>query len=257
MILRTESVGRSREGQNEAPVNLALALVATLASSCLLNVGYLLEHGAVGRMPPLTIRTPIASARRLLGNRRWLLGFGIEASGWALFVLALSLAPLSLVQATAAGGIGILALLVSRVTHTPLSRHERLGVGIAVAGLVLLGISLAGGHGEGTGAAYLTVALWIGASAGAALVSRPAAQRPHRRRARVRRRGRPPVRRRRHRDEGRSRVVARPPRLRRGADRRLRVRNAGPPGGLPARERTDHCGDRDAAARTRFRSSPA
>ena len=168
--MRTESVGRGREGQNEGPVNLALALVATLASSCLLNVGYLLEHGAVGRLPPLSIRTPIASARHLLGNRRWLLGFGIEASGWALFVLALSLAPLSLVQATAAGGIGILALLVSRVTHTPLSRHEWLGVGIAVAGLVLLGISLAGGHGEGTGAAYLTVALWIAASAGAALV---------------------------------------------------------------------------------------
>src|SRR4029450_4884798 len=103
-------------------------------------------------MPALTIRSPIASARRLLGSRRWLLGFGIEATGWALYVLALSLAPLSLVQGTAAGGIGVLALLVSRVTHTPLSRHERLGVAIAVAGLVLLGISLAGGHGEGSGA---------------------------------------------------------------------------------------------------------
>ncbi|MGE5273700.1 MAG: hypothetical protein ACM3QU_08050 [Verrucomicrobiota bacterium] len=152
-------------------MKLALALVATLASSCALNVGYLLEHSAVGRMPALTIRAPIGSLRRLLGSRRWLLGFGIEGTGWALYVLALSLAPLSLVQATAAGGIGILALMVSRVTQTPLSKHERLGVGIAVAGLVLLGISLAGGHGEGGGAAYLTVALWIAASAGAALVS--------------------------------------------------------------------------------------
>jgi hypothetical protein len=152
-------------------MKLALALVATLTSSFLLNVGYLLEHGAVGRMPTLSIRAPVASARRLLGSRRWLLGFAIESSGWALFVLALSLAPLSLVQATAAGGIGILALLVSRVTHTPLSRHERLGVAIAVGGLVLLGISLAGGHGEGSGAGYLTVGLWIGASAAAAFVS--------------------------------------------------------------------------------------
>jgi drug/metabolite transporter (DMT)-like permease len=152
-------------------VQLALALVATIASSCALNVGYLLEHGAVGKMPPLSIRAPVSSARHLLGNRRWLIGFAIEGCGWALFVLALALAPLSLVQATAAGGIGILALLVSRVTHTPLTRHERLGVVVAVAGLVLLGISLAGGHGEGTGAAYLTVALWIAASAGAALVS--------------------------------------------------------------------------------------
>jgi hypothetical protein len=142
-------------------VKLGLALVATLASSCALNVGYLLEHSAVGRLPPLSIKEPLMSARR----------FGTESFGWALYVLALSLAPLSLVQATAAGGIGILALMVSQATHTPLSRHERLGVASAVAGLALLGISLAGGHGEGTGAAYLTVGLWIAASAAAAIAS--------------------------------------------------------------------------------------
>jgi drug/metabolite transporter (DMT)-like permease len=152
-------------------VQLALALVATLASSCALNVGYLLEHAAVSKLPPLSIRSPLKSLRHLLGSRRWLIGFAIEGCGWALFVVALSLAPLSLVQATAAGGIGILAVLVSRVTHEPLSKHEELGVVIAIAGLVLLGISLAGGHGEGGGAGYLTVGLWIGASAVAALVS--------------------------------------------------------------------------------------
>ena len=152
-------------------MHLALALVATLVSSCALNVGYLLEHSAVRRLPPLTIRSPLTSARRLLGSRRWLLGFGTETAGWALYVLALSLAPLSLVQATAAGGIGILAIMASRVTRTPLSRHERLGVVISVAGLVLLGISLAGAHGEGTGATYLSVGLWIAASAVAALFS--------------------------------------------------------------------------------------
>jgi drug/metabolite transporter (DMT)-like permease len=152
-------------------VKLALALTATLASSCALNLGYLLEHGAVGGMPALSIRSPIASARRLLGSRRWLIGFGIESTGWALYVLALYLAPLSIVQATAAGGIGILALMVSRITDTPLSRHEWLGVAIAVGGLVLLGISLAGGHDEGTGAGHLSVGLWIAASAVAALVS--------------------------------------------------------------------------------------
>ena len=152
-------------------MNLALALAATLLSSCALNVGYLLEHEAVGQMPPLSIRSPLSSLRHLLGSRRWLIGFAIEACGWALFVVALSLAPLSLVQATVAGGIGILAVLVSRVTHEPLSKHERIGVAVAVAGLVLLGISLAGGHGEGGGAGYLTVGLWIGASAVAAFVS--------------------------------------------------------------------------------------
>jgi hypothetical protein len=167
----THSGRRAPERHNEGPVHLALALAATLVSSCLLNIGYLLEHSAVRRLPPLTIRSPLTSARRLLGSRRWLLGFGIESTGWALYVLALALAPLSLLQATAAGGIGILAIMSSRFTRTPLTRYERLGVVISVAGLVLLGISLAGAHGEGTGATYLSVGLWIAASAVAALAS--------------------------------------------------------------------------------------
>ena len=146
-------------------MQIAFALAATLASACALNVGYLIEHTAVGRLPPLSIRTPLQALRLLLGSRGWLLGFGTEATGWMLFVVALALAPLSLVQATAAGGIGILALMVARVTGVPLSRAERGGVGIAVGGLALLGLSLAGGHGEGKGASYLSVGLWIAASA--------------------------------------------------------------------------------------------
>jgi hypothetical protein len=151
-------------------VQIALALLVTLVSACLLNLGYLLEHSVASKVPPLSLRRPIASLRSLLGNRRWLMGFGFEAAGWLLYVVALALAPLSLVQAVAAGGIGILALMVSRITHVPLTRRERLGAGLSVAGLALLGVSLLGDHGEGSHPSYWSVGLWLGASAVAALV---------------------------------------------------------------------------------------
>src|SRR6185295_3680551 len=112
----------------------------------------------------LSLRRPIASVRSLLGNRRWLMGFGSEAAGWLLYVVALALAPLSLVQAVAAGGIGILAVMVARITRVPLSRRERIGAGLSVAGLALLGISLLGANGEGTSPGYWRVGLWLGAS---------------------------------------------------------------------------------------------
>jgi hypothetical protein len=145
-------------------MGIAVALVVTLISACALNVGYLIEHSVASQLPPLSPRHPLRTARLLLSQPRWLLGFGIEASGWLLYVLALALAPLALVQATAAGGVGILAVMVSRYRKVPLTRLERLGVALSVVGLVLLGISLAGAHGEGSNGSYLAVGVWVGAS---------------------------------------------------------------------------------------------
>jgi hypothetical protein len=152
-------------------MRIVLALVLTLVSACALNVGYLLEHTAVRTLPPLRIRRPLASVRLLLATRRWLAGFAIEATGWGLYVLALALAPLSLVQATAAGGIGILAVLTARMTGVPLSGREWGAVGLAVAGLALLGTSLAGAHEDGSDPGYLPVALWIAGSCAAAMLA--------------------------------------------------------------------------------------
>jgi hypothetical protein len=151
-------------------VQIALALLITLVSACLLNVGYLLEHSVASEVPPLSLRHPVASLRSLFGNRRWLLGFGTEGAGWLLYVVALALAPLSLVQATAAGGIGILAIMVSRVTHVPLSGGERIGAALSVVGLALLGVSLLGSHSEGSLSGYVWISVWLIASAIAAAV---------------------------------------------------------------------------------------
>jgi hypothetical protein len=150
-------------------MQITFALLITIASACALNVGYLIEHSVVSQLPPLSFRHPLRSVRMILAQRRWLVGFGIEVTGWLLYVLALALAPLSLVQATAAGGIGILAVMVSRHTGVPLTRLERLGVVVSVLGLALLGISLAGAHGEGEAGSYLDVGLWLGASLAAAV----------------------------------------------------------------------------------------
>ena len=135
-------------------MQIALALVLTLVSACALNLGYLLQHSVASSVPTLSLRRPVASVRSLLVEKRWLLGLAIQAAGFVLYVVALELAPLSLVQAAAAGGIGILAIMVSRITHVRLTRLEQIGAAVSVAGLVLLGLSLLSDHGEGSGATY-------------------------------------------------------------------------------------------------------
>ena len=158
-------------------MKIALALAITVVSACCLDLGYLLQQNVAAKAPALSLRRPIASLRSLLGNYRWLAGIAVEAGGWLLYVAALALAPLSLVQATAAGGIGILAIMVSRFTHVPLTARERIGVLVSVMGLALLGVSLLGEHGNGSAAGYLWVGVWllsslVGAVACAGLLGR-------------------------------------------------------------------------------------
>jgi len=144
-------------------------LALALASAGALNWGYFAQHQAAVRLPKLSLRRPIHSLVVLFVDRRWLVGFLVGIGGWVLYVAALKLAPLSLVQATSAGGIGLLALLAWRATGTRPQTGELAGVGAALVGLVLLGASLAGQHGAGRQAAVGSVVLWLlvsGAAAG-------------------------------------------------------------------------------------------
>jgi hypothetical protein len=148
-----------------------LALVITLASALALNWGYVREHEAANSLPPLSIWRPLRTARLLLASRRWLTGFAAETAGWGLYVLALALAPLALVQAVSASGIGILAALVSRFSVVHLSAPERAGVALSVVGLALLGVSLAGGAGAGSEASWVNLGLWFAGSVAAGAIA--------------------------------------------------------------------------------------
>ena len=149
-------------------VGTAVGLVLALASTTLTNLAYLREHDAAAELPVLSMRRPVHSARLLLEDRSWLLGFAMESAGFLLYAAALSLASLALVQSVAAGGIGILAFAAARLAHRQLSRRELSGVVLSVIGLVALAVSLAGGSGQGSGGATGPILIWLGATAGAA-----------------------------------------------------------------------------------------
>jgi hypothetical protein len=140
---------------------LAAGLVLALGSSAAINWGYLAQHGAASSLPPLTVRRPVRALVSLFSNLRWLAGFWAGIGGWVLYVAALALAPLSLVQAAAAGGIGLLALLVHRGPGRGLERREWRAVGISIAGLLLLAVSLAGGSESGRVGSMAVVGAWM------------------------------------------------------------------------------------------------
>ncbi|HEX4187047.1 MAG TPA: hypothetical protein VHY83_04030 [Solirubrobacteraceae bacterium] len=146
----------------------ALALLLAFASTTLVSLAYLREHAAVGHLPALSLRRPVRSVRALLGSRAWLLGFSMESTGFAMYVVALALAPLALVQSVAAGGIGILAVFSAWFEHRRLSRRESLGAAVSVVGLLFLALSLIGGGESSSNGSVLQIGLWLGATCAAA-----------------------------------------------------------------------------------------
>ena len=140
------------------------------ASAIVINLAYLREHAAASALPELSVRHPIYSARLLLGDRPWLIGWAMESGGFLLYVAALALAPLSLVQAIGAGGIGVLAFVSAHRAGRALTRAELAGVLLSVLGLVALAVSLLRGHAKQGGGEIGPILIWLGATVVVALL---------------------------------------------------------------------------------------
>ncbi len=161
-------------------MKLATGLVLALLSTAALSYGSYLQQAVSGTLPTLAPRHPLSSLSSLFRNWQWLAGFVTGLSGWALYIAALGFAPLSLVQAASAGGVGLLALLV-RLGGGRLSRPEWLAVALSVGSLLLLGSSLPAGAGHAAATGWAAPLGWVLASmllAGAAAGPVAAALRP-------------------------------------------------------------------------------
>jgi drug/metabolite transporter (DMT)-like permease len=128
-------------------VGIALALVAAL----LTNLASLLKHRGCHRSEPISLRQPLRSARTLAGSRWFAAGWALAAVAWLIHVAALSMAPISLVQAVLAGGAVTLAVISQRIFGDPVDRRQWLALLLGGIGLALLAITvpqLRGSHSE-------------------------------------------------------------------------------------------------------------
>lgn len=145
---------------------LALAFVAALVT----NTAYSLEHDAAAALPPLSPRRPFRSAVFLIHDRRWMIAFAAETAGWLMYVAALRLAPLALVQAVTASGVAVLAFATARGHPSRLVRREQVAVVLALAGLTLLGLSLVGNPTTDQHPPVPGVVGWLAACGGGAVL---------------------------------------------------------------------------------------
>jgi drug/metabolite transporter (DMT)-like permease len=123
-----------------------LGLALALASAVATNVAFLFKHRGAVLAPPILVRRPLHSAVGLFRSRWFLVGWIVAIAAWGLHVAALSLAPLSIVQAVLSGGLVFLAVFAERFFGFHLGRRQWIGVTITAVGLVVIGLTGGGAN---------------------------------------------------------------------------------------------------------------
>jgi drug/metabolite transporter (DMT)-like permease len=124
-----------------------LGILLALACALATNIGFLYKHRGACAAPAVDMRRPFHSARQLYASRWFAVGMVIASGAWIFHVAAMSIVPLSVVQAVLAGGVVLLAIMAERVLGVRVGRKQWIGLGLTAAGLVLLGLTLPGVHG--------------------------------------------------------------------------------------------------------------
>lgn len=146
---------------------LALALAGAVCFEC----SYVLQALAVREVPAMK-RPGVGALRRLVARPRWTFGILLGLVGFALQVLALRHAPLTLVQPVLASGLLLLLGFSVLVLHEPVGRREVAAVVAIIAGVSAIAIAEPA-RGESTNeVAFAVAAVLLAAVALSAFVRR-------------------------------------------------------------------------------------
>lgn len=121
-------------------MEIGIGLAAAVA--LMTNLASLLKHRGCQHTHPVSISRPLATLRGLATSPWFAAGWGLAALAWLTHVAALSLAPISLVQAVLAGGAVTLAVLSQRLFGDRVERRQWLALLLGGAGLALLAATL-------------------------------------------------------------------------------------------------------------------
>jgi multidrug transporter EmrE-like cation transporter len=126
---------------------VGIGLICALLSALGTNLAFLFKYKGAVAAPAVDMRHPLHSAAELFRSRWWSIGWAVAAVAFALHVAALTLAPISVVQAVLAGGLVFLAVLAERFFGFQLGRRQWVGIGLVAVSLTLLTLT-GGGGGE-------------------------------------------------------------------------------------------------------------
>ena len=114
----------------------------TLFASTSINIGKALQKKGTKSLPKLTFKKDVL--KTYFSNETWKLGLGLDVIGGLMMIVALAIAPVSVVQPVSAGGVAILAGFSHVFLDEKLREKEWIGVWCAVLGTIGIGWTTGG-----------------------------------------------------------------------------------------------------------------
>ena len=124
-------------------LGIFLALVCAFAS----NVAFFFKHRGACQACKVDIKHPIRTAISLWSSKWFAIGMGLGAFAWVIHVAAISLAPLSVVQAVLSGGVALLAVMAEKMFGLKTTPRQWWGLAMTALGLILLVSTMPGTDG--------------------------------------------------------------------------------------------------------------
>src|SRR5258706_6337903 len=125
-----------------------LAVVVALLATTAYHLGLIVEKRALAELPAIDARHAVRLLKVLLTAPSWLAGFVLMLCGFALQVIALTLAPVSIVQPVLGSGVVILLVLSRIVLRERLRRLELACVLAMAIAIVVIALSAVGAAGR-------------------------------------------------------------------------------------------------------------
>jgi drug/metabolite transporter (DMT)-like permease len=126
------------------PFSVQLGLFFAFLTALGSVLGFFLKHRGAVLAPPVEWKRPVHSTIALFRSPVYTIGCVVATTSWGFHVVALGLAPISVVQATIAGGLVLVTVVADRVFGQSVTRREWIGVALTAAGLAFLAATLEG-----------------------------------------------------------------------------------------------------------------
>ncbi|MBU1670342.1 MAG: hypothetical protein KKF41_15625 [Actinobacteria bacterium] len=123
-------------------LHTVLAIAIAIGGALLLNWAIYLQKKAVVELPPVKAKISWELVKTFITNGPWMFAQLINVSGFALYAVALAMAPVSIVEPLIASGVVLLAYLAIKNLGERPRRIDYVAIGMSVFGVVCIALSL-------------------------------------------------------------------------------------------------------------------